>query len=119
MSNGWSAGQKVSNLVGFNSGLNLTRQAGLLDISRQSLYYQPASVGQEEIDIKNQIDTIYTKCPFYGYRKITHELVKLRKELINHKRVSKYMREMGLQAVYKKPNTSKPNFEHQIFVTWD
>lgn len=115
MSKDWSVSQKVTNLVSFKSQLNLTQQAELLDVSRQSLYYQPAPVSQEEIEIKNQIDEIYTKYPFYGYRKITHELVMLRKELINHKCVSKYMGEMGLRAVYQKPNTSTPNLEHQIF----
>lgn len=115
MNNNLSVRQKVTNLVKNNSQLNLTQQARLLGISRQSLYYQPVPVSQEEVEIKNQIDEIYTKCPFYGYRKITLELIKIRKETINHKRVARYMREMGLQAVYQKPNTSKPNFEHQIF----
>lgn len=106
---------KVESLVDFGSHVPLTQQAKHIGISRRSLYYQPIPVSQEEIDIKNQIDEIYTKCPFYGYRKITHELVKLRKEAINHKRVARYMREMGLQAIYPGPKTSTPNFQHQIF----
>jgi putative transposase len=79
------------------------------------MYYQPVPINQEEIDIKNQIDEIYTKCPFYGYRKITHELRKLRKEAVNHKRVARYMKEMGLQAICPGQKTSTPNHQHQIF----
>ncbi len=115
MSSDLSVSQKVARLVSSQSQLSLTKQAGNLGISRQSLYYQPVPVSQEEIDIKNQIDEIYTKWPFYGYRKITYELRKLRKESINHKRVARYMREMGLQAIYPGPKTSTPNPQHQIF----
>lgn len=110
-----SVRQKITNLVSKHTGISLTQQASNLGISRQSLYYQPVPISQEEIDIKNQIDQIYTKWPFYGYRKITHELRKLRKEAINHKRVARYMREMGLQAIYPGPKTSLPNRQHQIF----
>jgi putative transposase len=101
--------------VSADSKLSLTQQANNLGIARQSLYYQPVVISQKEIDIKNQVDEIYTKCPFYGYRKITNELVKTRKEAINHKRVARYMREIGLQAIYPGPKTSTPNPQHQIF----
>lgn len=110
-----SVRQKINNLADQSSQYTLAQQAEWLGVSRRSLYYQPMPISQEEIDIKNQIDAIYTKHPFYGYRKITHELVKLRKEAINHKRVARYMREMGLQAIYPGPKTSIPNHQHQIF----
>ena len=56
-----------------NCEINLTRQAELLEISRSGIYYQPI-IDQEEIQIKNRIDKIYTDCPFYGSRKIKKEL---------------------------------------------
>ena len=115
MSNHLSVSQKVASLVSTKSQLSLTQQANSLGIARQSLYYQPVAISQGEIDIKNQIDEIYTRWPFYGYRKITDELVKIRKEAINHKRVARYLREMGLQAIYPGPKTSIPNSQHQIF----
>jgi len=115
LSNHLSVGQKVAGLVSRADSVSLTQQAKNLKVARQSLYYQPAATSQEEIDIKNQIDEIYTKWPFYGYRKITNELVKTRKETINHKRVARYMREMGLQAIHPGPKTSTPNPQHQIF----
>ena len=110
-----SVRHKITDLVDPDSQSALTEQVHWLGVSRSSLYYQPVPVSQKEIDIKNQIDKIYTKCPFYGYRKITHELTQLREEAVNHKRVIKYMREMGLQAVYPGPKTSAPNHQHQIF----
>jgi len=110
-----SVREKVHALIDPVCQLSLSWQAKQLDIARQSLYYQPASISQKEIEIKHQIDEIYTRCPFYGYRKITHELTKLRKEAINHKRVARYMREMGLQAVCPGPKTSVPNSQHKVF----
>ncbi len=115
MTKSLSVRQKVSTLVDTQSNLSLQSQAHSLGIARQSLYYQPVPTSQKELEIKHQIDEIYTKCPFYGYRKITHELTSLRNEAINHKRVARYMQEMGLQAVYPGPKTSMPNREHQIF----
>lgn len=115
MSEQLSVREKVQTLVDPVTQLSLSRQANNIGIARQSLYYQPVPVSQKEVDIKNQIDEIYTKYPFYGYRKITHELKKLRKEAINHKCVARYMREMGLQAIYPGPKTSTPNSQHKIF----
>lgn len=111
----WPVRQKVSSLVDVDNKLPLTAQANNLGFSRQSLYYQPVSINLKELEIKHQIDETYTGYPFYGIRKITHELTQLRKEAVNHKRVAKYMREMGLEAIYQKPNTNKPNVEHLIF----
>ncbi len=90
------------------------RQAELLGIARSSVYYQPVLVGIEELLIKNKIDAIYTKCPFYGVRKITEQLRK-EGEIVNHKRVHGLMQEMGIQALYPKPNLSKSNPAHSKY----
>jgi putative transposase len=56
----------------------------------------------------NLIDTIYTRRPYYGYPRITKELNKRHGEKVNHKRIARLMRLMGIQAIYPKPDTSKP-----------
>ena len=94
--------------------LPITRQAELLGIARQSVYYQPVLVSVEELEMKNQIDEIYTKYPFYGSRRVM-ALIKKRKEEINHKRIEAYMQEMGLQAICPKPNLSKNGKVHPTF----
>ena len=93
----------------------ICRQAELLGIARRSVYYQPKPVDPKELEIKNQIDEIYTKYPFYGVRKMTVEVAKKRKEAVNHKRIQAYMQEMGLQAIFPGPNTSKNGREHATF----
>lgn len=95
--------------------LPISRQAELLGIARQSVYYHPTPVSAKELEIKNQIDVIYTKRPYFGAPRITLELVKLRKEAVNHKRVARYMAEMGLQGVTPKPNLSRSDKAHPTF----
>ena len=59
--------------------------------------------------LMRRIDELYTRYPFLGYRKLAVMLG------VNAKRVLRLMRIMGLQAVYCKPNTSKPHPEHRIY----
>ena len=61
------------------------------------------------------IDREYTKRPFYGARRITHELRKVGEQVVNHKRVERLMRKMGLQAIYPKPRTSMPGQGHKVY----
>lgn len=95
------------------SNLSLKEQAELLSLSRASLYYQPEPPSAEEIAIKHRLDELYTEFPYYGSRKMT---VLLRPTWsINRKRVQRYLREMGLMAIYPGPNTSQPAPGHKIY----
>ena len=60
------------------------------------------------------IDEIYTEMPFYGVRKITKELQE-RGYRVNHKRISRLMALMGLEAIYQKPRLSQPNKENRVY----
>ena len=94
--------------------LSLKEQADLLGLSRSTLYYAPRPPSPEEVATKHRIDAIYTDCPFYGARRIAHTL---RQEgvWISRKSVRTYMRQMGLEAVYPKPNLSAPNLENRVY----
>lgn len=95
--------------------LPITRQAELLGVARRSVYYQPVPISLKEVAIKNQIDQIYTDYPFYGIRKMTVAVATERNEPINHKRIASYMNEMGLQAVFPRPNLSRNGQAHLVF----
>jgi len=60
------------------------------------------------------LDEQYTKTPFYGVRRMTAALRQLG-FTVNPKKVRRLLRIMGLEAVYPKPNLSRPNREHRIF----
>lgn len=89
-----------------NSMLSLSSQAALLNLSRSSLYYRPRPPSAKELRLKHRIDEIYTECPFYGSRRI-HQQLKREGEVIGANTVAKYMREMGISAIYPGPNLSK------------
>lgn len=57
----------------------------------------------------NRIDALYTKRPFYGSRKIAHDLG------YNRKRIQRLMREMGIEAIYQKPNLSINALPHPVY----
>ena len=84
----------------------LSTQADLLGLSRSSLYYQPREPSAREIQIKHRIDEIYTQYPFYGSRKI-HQHLQREGEVIGKNTVARYMRQMGIQAIFPGPNLSK------------
>jgi putative transposase len=71
-------------------------------------------VSEENLNLMHRIDEIYTKCPFYGYPRMTKRLQN-EGYMVNHKRIYRLMQVMGIQAVFPKQNTSKPNLEHRIF----
>lgn len=99
----------VSHINKTGSVVPLGIQAELLGISRSSLYYQPKSVDEETLAVMNSIDELYTRRPFYGSRKIAKELG------YNRKRIQRLMREMGIEAIYQKPNLSNNAFPHPIY----
>jgi len=98
------------------SDISVSRQASLLNVSRSSLYYEPA-VDPKEIQIMNAIDEVFTKYPFYGHRRIRWDLIDNYGIEIGKKRTLSLMKQMGLEAFYpkKKPNTSASNTAHEKF----
>ena len=61
-----------------------------------------------------RLDEQYTQTPFYGYRRMTICMRRLGYE-VNHKRVLRLMGRLGLEAIYPKPNLSKPDKQHLKF----
>jgi len=59
-----------------------------------------------------RIDEIYTEFPYYGALKITAQLNRELPEPVNHKRIARLMRLMGIQAIFPRKNTSQPHPEH-------
>jgi putative transposase len=94
--------------------LSLPRQCDLLGLSRATLYREPARETPLNLELMRQIDAEYTQTPFYGYRKMTIRLQEAGYE-VNHKRVARLMRLMGLQAVYPRPRLSIPDAQHQKY----
>jgi putative transposase len=97
-------------LVEFNdSEIPIIKQAELLTINRSSLYYRPIAISLAELNLRRQIDELYTKYPYYGTRKISRILK------VNRKKVQRLMREMGISAIYPRPNLSRRNHKQSVY----
>ena len=85
--------------------LSVSRQCKLVGVSRSSVYYHPVGPSLEDLDLMALIDKQYMDTPFYGSRRLGVWL-NIRGHNVNRKRVQRLMRRMGLEAVYRRPNTS-------------
>lgn len=95
-------------------GLSLRRRCELLRLARSGLSYAPAEVSVEELALMRRIDAIYLDKPFYGRRRMKVALQREGYE-VNHKRVQRMMRLMGLEGMVPGPHTSRPHPEHVVY----
>lgn len=94
--------------------LSLTRQAELLDLSRSSLYYRPVSASEADLRLMRRIDALHLELPFLGSRMLRDLLVQ-EGFAVGRKHVATLMRKMGLEAIYRRANTSRRHPRHPVF----
>jgi len=94
--------------------LPLTRQAGLLRLSRSSVYYLPRPVPPARLAIMRRVDELHLEHPFAGSR-ILRDLLRREGITIGRLAVATLMRRMGIEALYRWPSTSKPAPGHKIY----
>ena len=94
--------------------VSIRRQCALLALPRASVYYRPAEVDNDELDLMRRIDRLYLQFPFLGSRKIARQL-STEGQPVNHKRIQRLMRLMGIYATAPGPNTSQPHPQHTVY----
>jgi putative transposase len=101
-------------MIDRTADLSVSRQAILLGISRGSIYYQNRPVSDADLKLMHRIDKLHMEFPFAGSRMLQGLLVQ---EGFSAGRlhVATLMRRMGIEALYRKPNTSKPAPGHKIY----
>jgi putative transposase len=94
--------------------LALARQAAMLNISRGSIYYVPEPVSATDLNLMRTIDELHLQFPFAGSRML-RDLLAAEGSTVGRRHVTTLMRKMGIEAVYRRPNTSKPAPDHKIY----
>ena len=94
--------------------LSVRRQTRLLSLTRSSLYYARQPENPVNLALMRWIDALYTEMPYYGIRRMAAQLNR-EGHTVNHKRVRRLMHLMGLEALYPKPNTSRPGKQHCVY----
>jgi len=94
--------------------LSVTRQARELGISRGSVYYLPRPVSASDLAIMRRIDELHMDFPFAGSRML-RDLLGAEGVRVGRLHVATLMKKMGVEAIYRRPNTSKPEPGHKIY----
>jgi putative transposase len=94
--------------------LPITKQAEALNISRSSIYYLPRPVSDSDLAIMRRLDELHLEFPFAGSRML-RGLLAAEGCKVGRRHVKTLMRRMGIEALYRRPRTSKPEPGHNIF----
>ena len=94
--------------------LSLTQQARAVGISRSSVYYLPRPISAADLALMRTIDELHLDYPFAGARML-RDLLALAGVTVGRKHVATLMRRMGIEAIYRKPNTSRRHPKHPIY----
>lgn len=94
--------------------LPLSLQCGALGLPRSTYYYTPVPVPPDKLRRMHLMDRIHLDNPCYGHRRLCAILRGLG-ETVGPKGVLSLMRLMGIEPIWPKPDTSKPNKEHKVF----
>jgi putative transposase len=96
--------------------LPLVAQAQQLGISRGSIYYLPRPVSAADLAVMRRIDELHLLYPFAGSRML-RDLLRQEGSAVGRLHVATLMKQMRIEAIYRRPNTSKPAPGHKIYET--
>ena len=108
------AGEKRELIEWDNEHTSVARQCRLAGLARSTLYYEGQGESAENLALMRLIDEQYLSTPEFGAPKMT-ELLRARGQMVNHKRVARLMRLMGLQSVLPRKRTSVPGPGHTVY----
>jgi putative transposase len=94
--------------------LSIARQATVLGISRGSVYYLPRPIPAADLALMRRIDELHLDYPFAGSRML-QGLLRAEGYHVGRRHVATLMKKMGIEALYRRPNTSKPAPGHKIY----
>ena len=94
--------------------ISIARQCDLVGLPRSTYYYHAQGESAENLTLMRLLDQQYTDTPYYGIRRMTAWL-QSQGYAVNHKRVARLLRTMGLEAIYPKPRGSEPHPAHRVY----
>ena len=101
-------------MIDRDHNLSVLRQAEALGVSRSAVYYKPRPMSAADLQIMRRIDELHLDYPFAGSRML-RDFLNREGFSIGRRHVASLMRRMGIAAIYRRPNTSKPAPGHKIY----
>ena len=94
--------------------LSVTSQAEAVGIARSTVYYLPRPASAVDLDLMKQIDKLHTEFPFAGSRML-RRLLAADGSKVGRRHVKTLMDRMGIEALYRRPRTTRPEPGHKIY----
>ena len=101
-------------MIARDHGLSIVKQAKALGISRGSVYYLPRPVSPADLAVMRRMDELHLDFPFAGSRML-RDLLRQEGITVGRRHVATLMKRMRIEALYRKPTTSKPAPGHKIY----
>ena len=94
--------------------LPIVRQCQILELSRSTAYYRPPPISPEDLALMRRIDALHMDWPFAGARMLSR-ILQREGQPVGRRHASTLMKRMGIEAIYRKPNTSKKHPKHPVY----
>ena len=101
-------------MIDHGHDLPIARQAKALGLARSTVYYMPRPVSAEGLKLMRRLDELHLDYPFAGARML-RDLLRRGGVVVGRRHVATLMKRMGIEAIYRRPNTSKPAPGHKIY----
>jgi len=94
--------------------LPVTRQCQILSLARSTAYYRPQQANETDLGMMRRMDELHLDYPFAGSRML-RDLLRREGHEVGRRHVRTLMRKIGIDALYKKPNTSRRHPAHPVY----
>lgn len=94
--------------------LSVSRQTQLLELPRSTVYYLPKPTSAQDLALMRRIDELHLEHPFSG-APMLRDLLRHEGYWVGRKHVGTLMARMGIEALYRRPNTSRKHPAHRIY----
>ena len=105
-------------MIDRTAALPVTQQCRILQLSRSTVYRPQPELPEADLALMRRIDELHLESPFMGSRQL-RDCLRLEGLRIGRKRVRRLMRLMGLEALYPKPNLSRPQPGQPVYPCYD
>lgn len=94
--------------------LSVSKQCKLVNVSRGSVYYLPLPMPEADLKLMRRMDELHLEYPFAGSR-LLRDLLNREGFAVGRRHIATLMKRMGIEALYRKPSTSRRHPEHTVY----
>ena len=101
-------------MIDRDHALSVTKQAEAAGLARSTVYYLPRPTPAADLELMRQIDRLHLEFPFAGARML-RRLLAANGSKAGRRHIKTLMRRMGIEALSRRPRTTKPEPGHKVY----